>query len=265
MKIHHIYTIFLSSNTNSNHKNTIMMKQITLLFLLLTVNVSFCQKHSNYYLESSEKGFVCINDDTLSFRIPYGNYYYGSYSTEDSLIILGDNLLVDRNFYFEEEPCDPNVLEITCSYLERQWYMGYAGENPDTNIYMRKVDNTLHRLVVFYNDDKNFKHSINGIVSFDSIELRFLGDSLVLFLQIEGSHILTEASLPNRLGLRYSFFQKHYEMIPFLSKKRICFFDEYKVKIGKEIIILNTCLLQPTKKLPALKHCENIILICNSF
>lgn len=185
-------------------------------------------------IESLEKGFMCFNNDSLSFRLPWGEYFYGSYTMEDSLIILGDNLLADRNFYIEEEPCDSNVLEITCNYLERQWYIGYAGENPDTNIYLRKVDNTLHRLVVFYNNDKNFKHSINGVVSFDSLELQSIGDSLVLFLQVEGSHVLTEASLPNRLGHRYSFFQKHYEMIPFLSKKRICFFDEHRIYFKKE-------------------------------
>lgn len=211
------------------------MKQIVFLILLLTVNVSFCQSHyPKYYKESSGKGFVCITDDSLSFRIPYGKYYYGTYTIEDSLIILGDNLLVDRNFWIEEEPCDPNMLEITCSYLERKWYLGDPPENPDTNIYMNRVDNTLHRLVVFYNDDKNFKHSVNGVVSFDDTELRSLGDSLVLFLQVEGSHILTEATLPNRLGHSYSFVQKHYEMIPFLSKKRICFFDEHRIYFKKE-------------------------------
>lgn len=231
------------------------MKQITFLLLLLTANVSYCQRNpSKYFLlskvsyirhdssniesadniESLEKGFICFNNDSLSFRLPWGEYFYGSFTMDDSLIILGDNLLADRNFRIEEEPCDPNVLEITCSYLERKWYLGDPPENPDTNIYMNRVDNTLHRLVVFYNDDKDFKASVNGVISFDCMELQSFGDSLSLFLLVEGTHVLTEATLPNRLGFRYSFIQKHHEMVPFLNKRKVIYTYERRIYFKKE-------------------------------
>lgn len=212
-----------------------MMKQIVFFILLLTVNVSFCQNHQpKYYQESSGKGFVCISDDSLSFRLPGGEYFYGTYTTEDSLIVLGDNLLDDRNFWIGKESCNPDVLEITCCYLERQWYMGYAGENPDTNIYMNRVDNTLHRLVLFFDDDKYFKASINGVVSLDSIDLQSFGDTLSLYMFIEGTHVFTKITLPTRLGRRYSFYQKQYEMVPFLNKKMKLYSYEYMIFFKKE-------------------------------
>lgn len=185
-------------------------------------------------IESLEKGFMCFNNDSLSFRLPWGEYFYGSYTMEDSLIILGDNLLANRNFYIEDEPCDSNVLEITCNYLERQWYIGYAGENPDTNIYLRKVDNTLHRLLAFYNDDKDFKTSVKGVISFDSLELQSFGDSLPLFLLVEGTHVLTEVAIPNKLGYRYHFIQKYHEMVPFLNKRKVIYLYERRIIFKKE-------------------------------
>lgn len=210
------------------------MKHIILMLIVLSVNVSYCQHNSSrYYEDCSGKGFVCISDDTLSFRLPYGDYFFGSYTMEDSLIILGENLLADRNFRVETEPCDSNGLELTCSYLERQWYMGYADENSDTTIYLRKVDNTLHRLLAFYNEEDDFKTSINGVISFDSIELQSFGDSLSLYLFIEGTHVFTMLTLPNRPGIRYSVIQKHHYMIPFLNKKIKLFNYEYKIYLDK--------------------------------
>lgn len=212
-----------------------MMKQIAFVLLLLAVNVSYCQRNlSGYYEETSGKGFVCIKDDTLSFRLPDGDYYYGSYTMEDSLIILDENLLIDRNFRINTEPCGINVLEITCNYLERQWYMDYSSENPDTNIYLRDVDNTLHRLIAFYNDEEDYKVSVDGVISFDSIELQSFGDSLSLYLFIEGTHILTRLTLPNRIGCRYSIIQKHHNMIPFLRKKMKLYSYEYRIYFNKE-------------------------------
>ena len=211
------------------------MKQIIFLILLLTVNVSFCQNsRTQYYQESSRKGFVCVTDDSLSFRLPGGEYFYGSYMTEDSLIILGDNLLDDRNFWIGKEYCNPDVLEITCCYLERNWYLGNPPEKPDTNIYMNRVDNTMHRLVIFYNNDKDFKASVNGVVSFDSMDLRSLGDTLSLYMFIEGTHVLTKVALPNKPGHRYSFYQKQYEMVPFLNKRMNLYTYEYRMYFKKE-------------------------------
>ena len=192
-----------------------MKTQVTFLFLLLSC-VSKCQQNSCLlYKEMNGKGFICVKDDTISFVLPQGDYYYGTYQKQDSLICVYNNLLANRNHYLETNKCDSLRMEIEMIFLMK--YFGYGHvDHPDTNIYIEKAK----RIVVFYDNDSQIRISdTNGIVTFDKEELYLLGDTLSCFIFVDGMNFRTEVLLPASLGKRYSIRQKCYNMNPFGTKQ----------------------------------------------
>ena len=211
------------------------MKQLTLLILLSFLIIDGRCQQNNCILYLNEKGYVCFNNDTVAFRLQDGEYFYGTFTMLDSIVILGENLLTRGNCSIVTKPCDPDSLEITFNFFQQPWYLGYAGEHPDTNIYTEKADNTLHRLVAIYDNDNHAKASMqHGVLSFDRHELESLGDTLTLLLWVEGTHICSEIVVPNKTGCRYDITQKHYGMIPYLTRKRYFLENNYLFFFKKE-------------------------------
>lgn len=192
-----------------------MKIQVTFLFLLLNC-VSQCQQNPCFvYKEVHDKGFACVKDDTISFVLPQGDYYYGTYHKQDSFICVHNNLLTNRNHFLETNKCDSSKMEIEITFLMKDYGYGHV-DHPDTNIYVEKAK----RIVVFYDNDNQIRISdTTGIVSFDKKELYLLGDTLSCFIFVDGMNFRTEAVLPTSQGKRYNIIQKCYNMNPFGTKQ----------------------------------------------
>lgn len=175
-------------------------------------NISRCQQNvCLLYKEAHGKGIVCVKNDTISFVLPQGDYYYGTYQKQDSLICVHNNLLANKNHYLETNKCESSRMEIEMTFLMK--YFGYGQlDHPDTNLYVEKAK----RVVVFYDNDSQIRISdTTGIVSFDKNELNLLGDSLSCFVFADGMNFRTEVVLPTSPGTRYRISQKCYNMNPF--------------------------------------------------
>lgn len=192
------------------------MKNYATIILLIICGFTQCQQpHSLLYKEVHNQGFACVTDDTISFVLPQGDYYYGLYQKRDSLIIVSDNLFSDRNHHIEICECDTSTMEIEMFSLEKHWGYGYVA-NTDTNLYLERAE----RIVAFYDNDNQFRVSdTTGKISFNKEELKKLGDTLSLFVFVDGRSFRTEITIPTVPGYKYIVKQKRFQMNPFVTKK----------------------------------------------
>jgi len=192
------------------------MKSLAIAFFLLLGGVSYCQQRACLlYKETQGEGFVCVSDDTIAFVLPNGEYFYGTYNAQDSVIITQDNLLSKSNHTIVTIESDPSVMEIEILFLEKQFGYGYVN-NPDTTPHLKRAE----RIIVLYDYDKESKVSdATGIISFNHEELNSLKDTLSCFAFVDGWSFRTEANIPVVYGNKYVIKQKKYGMNPFIIKE----------------------------------------------
>ena len=212
------------------------MKNLAFILLLTLSYVSRCQQNMCLlYKEAHGDGFVCIADDTISFVLSSGEYYYGACQIQDSLIVLQNNLLSNKNHHIEVSECDSTKMEIEMTFLAKHFGYGRVN-NPDTNTYTEKAN----RIIVFYDNDDQFKISdTNGVVSFTMDELMGLGDTLSCFVFVDGFPFRTEIRLPVSSGKKHTIQQKRYDMHPFgtIKGRPYTYIFQTFFRRGKETIV----------------------------
>ena len=210
------------------------MKHIlTFIICLMSFGVTQCQNENTggkLFKEIDGDGFVCISEDTLSFASNKDGYYFGPYSLQDSTIRPGRNILSNRSYNIFLENCDSSIMEIAVSFWNRPWF---------TDTYDSVFIEDAFRTILFYGDDNQLKESEgNGVVTFSSIELKSLSDTLSCFVFVDGYPYHTYLSVPVRKGVRYHIVQKEYGMVPLITEadevpwtKPIIYFKKNKKQI----------------------------------
>ena len=170
---------------------------LTWIICLMSFGFTQCQNENTcgkLFKEIDGDGFVCISQDSLSFVANKAGYYFGPFIIQDSTIIPNKNIFSNRSYNIFTDNCDSSTMEISVSFWNRPWFV-------DTydSVF---IENALHTLLIYGNGNILKESDDNGVITFLSNELTALSDTLSFFVFVDGFPYHTDASVPNKKGVR---------------------------------------------------------------